>query len=145
MAVSCFILRLSFAVGLAVGAGVVIGGGSTGCVALALPSLSLATISSLNETLRWIAASSFTPVSTKFEIWLRSAEVGWIETTLAEMLFGVDLRNAVAWLGPSSIRITPSDGLIAHEAFLTAFDDKEIWCCAAVFVLDCWAELTHDF
>ncbi len=44
---------LSFAIGLAVGAGVVIAGGSTGCVALALPlSLSLATISSLKETLR---------------------------------------------------------------------------------------------
>ena len=73
MAASCFIVRLSFAVGLAVGAGVVIGGGSTGCVALALPSLSLATISSLKETLQ-IAASSSTPVLTKFEILLRSAE-----------------------------------------------------------------------
>ena len=53
MAPSCFILRLSFAVGLAVGAGVVIAGGSTGCVAIALASsLTFPTISSLKETLR---------------------------------------------------------------------------------------------
>jgi hypothetical protein len=32
MAASCFIVRSIFAVGLAVGAGVVIGGGLTGCV-----------------------------------------------------------------------------------------------------------------
>jgi len=44
-------VRLSFAVGLAVG--VVIGGGTTGCVAIALSSsLSFATILSLTETLR---------------------------------------------------------------------------------------------
>jgi len=33
MAASCFIVRSIFAVGLAVGVGVVIGGGLTGCVA----------------------------------------------------------------------------------------------------------------
>ncbi len=38
MAASCFIVRSIFAVGLAAGAGVVIGGGLTGCVALALSS-----------------------------------------------------------------------------------------------------------
>jgi len=61
MTAPCFIVRLSFAVGLAVGAGVVIGGGSTGCVALALPlSLSL-------ETSRFSAATSSTPDSKFFE------------------------------------------------------------------------------
>ena len=44
---------LSFAVGLAVGVGVIIAGGSTGCVAIALPSsLTFPTISYLKETLR---------------------------------------------------------------------------------------------
>ena len=65
----CFVVRLSFAVGLALGAVVVVGGGSTRCVAIALPLAF-----SLEETFRLSAASSSTPVSTKFEFCLCSAE-----------------------------------------------------------------------
>ena len=49
MAACCFVVRSSFAVG----AGVVVGGGSTGCVAIALPL-----VFSLEETFRLSAASS---------------------------------------------------------------------------------------